>query len=69
MLHTNISNYQQVHIYTNRFLELLLRALGSKYFHTTLKYLACGSKYFEVVGPHVGPVISEGSKYFSTTLK
>ena len=30
------------------------------YFGTTLKYLDRESKYFEVVGPHGGPVISEG---------
>ena len=35
-------------------------AWGSKYFGTTLKYLDRESKYFEVVGPHGGPVISEG---------
>ena len=74
-----LSNFSQ--IYANKFLELLLRAhaWGSKYFGTTLKYLDRESKYFEVVGPHGGPVISEGvmgvqlfqrgSKYFSTTLK
>ena len=33
---------------------------GSKYFGTTLKYLDRESKYFEVVGPHGGPIISEG---------
>ena len=34
--------------------------MGSKYCGTTLKYLDRESKYFEVVGPHGGPVISEG---------
>ena len=33
---------------------------GSKYFGATSKYLDQESKYFEVVGPHGGPVISEG---------
>ena len=32
----------------------------AKYFGTTLKYLDRESKYFEVAGPHGGPVISEG---------
>ena len=55
-----LSNFSQ--IYANKFLELLLRAhaWGSKYFGTTLKYMDRESKYFEVVGPHGGPVISEG---------
>ena len=35
-------------------------AWGSKDFGTTLKYLDRESKYFEVVGPHGGPAISEG---------
>ena len=55
-----LSNFSQ--LYANKFLELLLRAhaWGSKYFGTTLKYLDREFKYFEVVGPHGGPVISEG---------
>ena len=60
-----LSNFSQ--IYANKFLELLLsraHAWGSKYFGTTLKYSDRESKYFEVVGPHGGPVISEGVQIF-----
>ena len=42
------------------FWNYCLEHWGSKYFGTTLKYLDRESKYFEVVGPHGGPVISEG---------
>ena len=57
-----MSENQLTPLYANKFLELLLRAhaWGSKYFGTTLKYLDRESKYFEVVGPLGGPVISEG---------
>ena len=57
MLHSNISNFQQSK-YSNRFLELLLRALGGKYVGTTLNIWTVSPK--SIVGPHGGPVISEG---------
>ena len=47
MLHSNISNFQQ----SNRFLKLLLRALGVQILRS-------------IVGPHGGSVISEGVQIF-----
>ena len=54
-----LPNFSQIDLYANK---LLLRAhvWGSKYFGTTLKCLDRESKYFEVVGAHGDPVISEG---------
>ena len=57
MLHNNISNFQQVQI-----CQQISYCWGSKYFGSTLKYLDRESKYFEAVGPHGGPVISEGAQ-------
>ena len=47
MLYSNISNFQQSK-HSNRFLELLLRALGVQILRYYFEYLDCESKYFEV---------------------
>ena len=54
MFHDNILNCQQ------QISGIIVQHWGSKYFTTTLKYLDWESKYFQVVGPHGGPCISEG---------